>query len=410
MENDSIKSISSFKSYVVFWIGQLFSLLGSSISQFAIIWWLTEASGSPFILSIASFFNILPMTIAMPIAGVLADRINRKKIIIIADSCNAFTILLLIFSFNFGLINPIVIIITNGFLGLFQGFHAPTVAAIVPTMVPKDKLSRMNGFNFLLTGFTQIIGPVISSMLLAFIPIGIMLWLDPLTFLIALIPLILIKIPSVRKKDATAKNVSFIGDFKEGFRTLKLIPALFLMLLVSMFINFLWRPYGVLLPYFILFVHAGSASNLALVMALMNFGMFLGALLSTIKKEWKHSTSFYFGGELFLMIVYAIFAVTPHGLFIMMGIAAAFLGFIIPIMNTIYLTIMQLRVPADKMGRISSIDWMISLIISPIATILTGPLAELIGVTNLYLSTALLGIIIAVIFWWIAHLKLSKKD
>ena len=350
------------------------------------------------------------MTIAMPIAGVLADRINRKKIIIIADSCNAFTILFLIFLFNFGLINPILIIITNGFLGLFQGFHAPTVSAIVPTMVPKDKLSRMNGFNFLLTGFMQIVGPVIASMLLAFIPIGILLWIDPLTFVIALIPLILIKIPSVRKEDATAKNVSFIGDFKEGFRTLRLIPALFLMLLVSMFINFLWRPYGVLLPYFILFVHAGSASNLALVMALMNFGMFLGALLSTIKKEWKHSTSFYFGGELFLMIVYAIFAVIPHGLFIMMGITAAFLGFIIPIMNTIYLTIMQLKVPADKMGRVSSIDWMISLIISPIATILTGPLAELIGVTNLYLSTALLGIIIAIIFWWIAHVKLSKKD
>lgn len=410
MENNTIKSSSSFKSYVVFWIGQLFSLLGSSISQFAIIWWLTEASGSPLILSMASFFNILPMTIAMPIAGVLADRINRKKIIIIADSCNAFTILFLIFLFNFGLINPILIIITNGFLGLFQGFHAPTVSAIVPTMVPKDKLSRMNGFNFLLTGFMQIVGPVIASMLLAFIPIGILLWIDPLTFVIALIPLILIKIPSVRKEDATAKNVSFIGDFKEGFRTLRLIPALFLMLLVSMFINFLWRPYGVLLPYFILFVHAGSASNLALVMALMNFGMFLGALLSTIKKEWKHSTSFYFGGELFLMIVYAIFAVIPHGLFIMMGITAAFLGFIIPIMNTIYLTIMQLKVPADKMGRVSSIDWMISLIISPIATILTGPLAELIGVTNLYLSTALLGIIIAIIFWWIAHVKLSKKD
>ncbi|NHJ19764.1 MAG: MFS transporter [Candidatus Lokiarchaeota archaeon] len=410
MENNTINSISSFKSYVIFWIGQLFSLLGSSISQFAIIWWLTEASGSPLILSMASFFNILPMTIAMPIAGVLADRINRKKIIIIADSCNAFTILFLIISFNFGLINPILIIITNGFLGLFQGFHAPTVSAIVPTMVPKDKLSRMNGFNFLLTGFMQIVGPVIASMLLAFIPIGILLWIDPLTFVIALIPLILIKIPSVRKEAATAKNISFIGDFKEGFRTLRLIPALFLMLIVSMFINFLWRPYGVLLPYFILFVHEGSASNLALVMALMNFGMFLGALLSTIKKEWKHSTSFYFGGELFLMIMYAIFAVTPHGFFIMMGIVAAFLGFIIPIMNTIYLTIMQLRVPADKMGRISSIDWMISLIISPIATILTGPLAELIGVTNLYLSTALLGIIISVIFWWIAHVKLSKKD
>lgn len=409
MKNDNLTSGTTFKSYLIFWIGQLFSLLGSSITQFAIVWWLTEASGSPLILSIASFFYILPMTIVIPFAGVLADRISRKKILIVVDSCMASIILVLIFSFNFGFINPIVIIITNGFLGLFQGFHAPTVAAIVPTMVPKDKLSRMNGINFLFTGFMHIIGPVIASMLLAFIPIELLLWIDPLTFLLALFPLILITIPSIKEEETKAKEFSFIEDFKDGLRTLRLIPAVFLMLLISMFINFLWRPYGILLSYFIKFDHAGTVSDLALVMALMNVGMFLGALLTSIKKEWKHSTSFYFGGEVFLMIMYAIIAITPHGFFIMMGIAAAFLGFIVPILNTIYLTIMQLKVPLDKMGRISSIDWMISTVISPIATIITGPLAELLGVRNLFLFSAIIGITIALIFWWIAHLKLTKK-
>jgi DHA3 family macrolide efflux protein-like MFS transporter len=408
-ENYTQISTSTFKSYLAFWIGQIFSILGSSITQFALVWWLTEASGSPLILSIASFFYILPMTIVIPFAGVLADRISRKKIIIVVDSCMAFIVLVLIFSFNFGFINPIVIIITNGFLGLFQGFHGPTVAAIVPTMVPKDRLSRMNGINFLFTSFMQIIGPVIASTVLAFIPIELLLWIDPLTFLIALIPLILIKIPLVKEEGASSKSFSFIKDYREGFRTLKLIPAVFLMLLISMFINFLWRPYGILLPYFVKFDHMGTVSDLALVMALMNIGMFLGALVTSIKKEWKHSTSFYFGGELFLMVMYAILALTPHGLFIMMGIAAACLGFIVPILNTIYLTIMQLKVPVDKMGRISSIDWMISTVISPIATIITGPLAESLGVGNLFLFSAIIGIIISLIFWWIAHRKIPKN-
>jgi DHA3 family macrolide efflux protein-like MFS transporter len=391
-------------------MGQLFSLLGSSITQFAIIWWLTEASGSTVILSIASFFYILPLTIVVPIAGVFADRLNRKKILIVVDSCMASVILFLIFSFNFGLKNPIVIIITNGFLGLFQGFHAPTLAAIVPTMVPKDKLSRMNGVNFLLSGFMYIIGPVIASILLAFIPIEILLWMDPLTFLIALVPLILIKIPSVKKEDTKVKGFSFIEDFKDRFRTLRLIPTVFLMLLVAMFINFLWRPYGILLPYFIKFDHAGTVSDLAFVMALMNIGMFLVAILTSVKKEWKHSTSFYFGGELSLMIFYAVVAVTPHGSFLIMGVAAACLGFIVPIVNTIYLTKMQLKVPVEKMGRISSIDWMVSSVISPIATIIAGPLAEIFGVANLYLISAIIGIIIALTFWWIAHVKITKKN
>lgn len=410
MKNNSLASEYKFKSYLIFWMGQLFSLLGSSITQFAIIWWLTEASGSTVILSIASFFYILPLTIVVPIAGVFADRLNRKKILIVVDSCMASVILFLIFSFNFGLKNPIVIIITTGFLGLFQGFHAPTLAAIVPTMVPKDKLSRMNGVNFLLTGFMYIIGPVIASMLLAFIPIEILLWMDPLSFLIALVPLILIKIPSVKKDDTKDKGFSFIEDFKDGFRTLRLIPTVFLMLLVAMFINFLWRPYGVLLPYFIKFDHGGTVSDLAFVMALMNIGMFLGAILTSVKKEWKHSTSFYFGGELSLMIFYAVVAVTPHGSFLIMGVAAACLGFIVPIVNTIYLTKMQLKVPVEKMGRISSIDWMVSSVMSPIATIITGPLAEIFGVANLYLTSAIIGIIIALTFWWIAHVKITQNN
>jgi DHA3 family macrolide efflux protein-like MFS transporter len=410
MENQELVTESSFKSYLTFWIGQLFSILGSSITQFAIIWWLTEESGSPIILSIASFFYILPMTVVIPIAGVLTDRLNRKKILIVVDSCMASIILVLIFSFNLGLVNPIIIIITNGFLGLFQGFHAPTVAAIVPTMVPKDKLSRMNGVNFLFSGFMHIVGPIIAAMLLAFIPIEILLWVDPITFLIALTPLLLIKIPSVKKEDTIVNESSFMEEFKDGFRTLKTIPAVFLMLLISMFVNFLWRPYGILMPYFIRFDHAGTVNDLALVMAFMNIGMFMGAIITSVKKEWKHSTSFYFGGEVFLMVVYAMVAITPHGSFLMMGIAAACSGFIVPILNTIYLTIMQKKVPVEKMGRISSIDWMVSTIISPIATIITGPLAEILGVGKLYLFSAIIGIVVALIFWWIAHIKITKNN
>ncbi|MHA2121159.1 MAG: MFS transporter [Promethearchaeota archaeon] len=397
-----LASNSTFRGYLIFWAGQLASVLGSSITQFAIIWWITETTGSTILLSIASFLYILPMTIVISVAGVLIDRWNRKKIIIVVDSLQACVMVIVILLFSFNLAGPILIIAINGILGFFQGFHIPTVSAIVPTMVPKEKLSRMNGINFFFSSFMQIIGPVLGATFYSFMPINVILWIDPLTFLIALVPLLLTKIPLVKKEESSAKKHSFLKDFADGYRTLKLIPTVFMMLLVSMFINFLLRPWGPLMPYFIKFDHGGTASHLALVFAFMNGGMLLGALVSSIKKKWKHGTFIYFFGELLLMISYGIIAISPYRYFLLMSFAALIFGLVVPIINTIYLTMMQLKVPSDKMGRVSSIDWAISSAISPIGAIIVGPLAELFGVSNLFLYCSIIGIIITLILWWIA--------
>jgi len=407
---ENLVNQQTFKKYLFFWAGQLFSILGSSITQFVIIWWITITTGSILILSIASFIYILPMTLIIPIAGVLADKLSRKKIIITVDSLQAFITFIVMLLFNFEMANPVLIIAINGLLGLFQGFHIPTLNAIIPTMVPKDKLSRLNGVSFLFSSFLQTIGPIIAAMLLSFIPIKIILWVDPITFLIAVIPLLLITIPSIKAVTKPDKKNSFLEDFKVGFRTLKSIPVVLMMLLVAMFVNFLWRPFGILMPYFVRFDHSGTASELAFVLAFMNGGMILGALIASFKKEWKRGVSIYFVGEFTLMLAYAIVAISPHGFFLQMGIGAAILGIMIPILNTISLTTIQIKVPADKMGRISSIDFAVSMAISPIGAIISGPLAELFGIANLFLYCAILGMVITIIFWWMAHIRLNNND
>ena len=401
----------TFKNYLFLYSGQLFSLLGSSITQFVIIWWITIETESTIILSIASFVYILPMTLAMPIAGVIVDRYNRKKIIVIVDSLQAFTTLFIIMLFNLEITEPFVIIIFNGLLGLFQGFHMPTVSAIVPTMVPKDNLSRINGVSFLFSGFIHTIGPIIAATLLAFLPIKSILWIDPITFIIALIPLILIKIPIVRSGEETQnKKSSFIAEFKEGFQTLKLIPVVSMMLLISMFINFLLMPFKTLMPYFIYFIHSGSPSDLALISAFMSGGMLMGAIITSIKKEWKHKIFIYFSGEAALFLPTVVFVFLPKGSFLSMGIVGAFYGMIMPILNTIYLTLIQTKVPADKMGRISSIDWTVSLAISPFGTLFAGFIAEFVGFSNLILYCAIAGIIIVIIIWRFTSVRYNHNQ
>ena len=389
----------TFKNYIFLYSGQLFSLLGSTITQFVIIWWITIETESTIMLSIASFVYILPMTLAMPIAGVIVDRYNRKNIIVIVDSLQAFTTLFIILFFNLEIAEPFLIIILNGLLGLFQGFHIPTVVAIVPTMVPKDKLSRINGVNFLFSGFIRTIGPIIAATLLAFLPIKSILWIDPITFIIALIPLILIKIPIVKSGETLIKKKSFITEFKEGFQTLKLIPIVSMMLLVSMFINFLSRPFQTLMPYFIRFIHSGSPSDLALISAFMSGGILTGAIITSIKKEWKHKIFIYFSLESALLLPTVVFIFLPKGSFLLMGIVGAVYTMIMPILNTIYLTLMQTRVPADKLGRITSLDWAISFAIYPLGTLLAGFLAEIVGISNLILYSAIMAVIITSIIW-----------
>jgi len=407
---EELPNNQTFNNYIIFWVGQLFSVLGSSISQFAIIWWITDTTGSTMLLSLASFLYILPMTIVVALSGVIIDKWNRKNIIIIVDSLQAYVMLLVIIIFNLGGPNPILIVAIMSLLGIFQGFHIPTISAIIPTMVPKEKLSRMNGVNFFFRSFIQIMGPVIGAILFSFIPLETILWIDPITFIFAIIPLILIKIPKIKREETSVKEKSFLEEFKIGFRTLKSIPIVLMMLLISMFINFLMVPFNILMPYFIRYNHLGNASNLAFVVAFMNGGMLLGALLTSIKKEWKHALFIYFGLEFILMMNGGIIALIPFQLFLMMGIVVSITGITIPILNTIYLTIMQLKVPADKMGRLSSLDWAISSAITPVATIITGPLSEIIGVSNLFLSFSIIGMMITLILWWVAHTRIKNNN
>jgi DHA3 family macrolide efflux protein-like MFS transporter len=301
------------------------------------------------LLSLASFLYFLPMTILVALSGVMIDKWYRKTIIIVVDSLQAYVMLLLIIIFTFDRTNPILIVAIIRLLGIFQGFHIPTVGAIVPTMVSKEKLSRMNGLNFFLRSFIQIIGPVIGAMIFSFMPFEIILWIDPLTFTIAFIYLLAIKIPKIKIENIDVKKKSFLEDFKTGFRTLKSIPLLFMMLLISMFVNFLLIPFNILLPYFIRYNYFGNSSNYAFIIAFMNGGMLLGALLTSIKKEWKHSLPIYFGLEFILMMNGGIVALAPFRLFLMITIVLGIKGISIPILNTIYLTIMQLKVPSDKM-------------------------------------------------------------
>ena len=401
----------SFKSYMYFWVGQLFSLLGSMVVHFILVWWIEIETESPTFLSLGQLFYFLPVILFMPIAGVLSDKWKRKSIILIVDSLQAFATFILILFFIFDIANIWTIFLFIGIRSIFQAFHQPTVAAIVPSMVPKDKLSRINGVNFLFIGLIQLLGPGIGALLLQFFSIGEILWIDIATFFIALIPLLLITIPYIRGETELEEKSSFTKDFKEGFIILKTIPGIITLLFLGILVNFFIQPLGTLLPYFVHSIHGGEEFEYALVLIFLQAGVMLGAVFTSLKKEWRHKITITFFGIGITGIGYAFLAYAPNGIFIYIGIVIMIMGFMLPIINTIYQTILQTTVPQDKLGRVTSIDSTLSILILPLATILAGPIAEFIGINNLFFFSALAIIIVTLslyIFTGIRHVDYDK--
>jgi DHA3 family macrolide efflux protein-like MFS transporter len=411
MEEPSVPTNRTFKHYLFFWSGQLFSLLGSSIVSFVIIWFITIYSESAIYLSIAYFFSIIPLIVLSPITGVIADRFNRKTVIVIVDSLQALTTLSMIIIFFIGMEGIWIVILLNGLRSVFQAFHSPASTAIIPTMVPKEHLSRINGINYLLTSFIQVIGPLIAAPLLIFFDINQILWVDVVTFLIALIPLILIKIPHVISKEEEEEELSFFQSFSEGLKIVRKTTGILPLLIFAAIINFFIMPYMTLNSLFVYETHSGGEIYYSIISAAFQGGLFIGAIFATVKKSWQRKGLTILIGVINESIGLIIIALAPIGNFFIIAVGSIIFGFSFPIVNTLIMTIFQTRIAPDKQGRVMSISIALSSTITPISVLISGPLAEFLGIIPLFLYSAIAGIIVTLAFWIFTDMSnLDEKE
>jgi DHA3 family macrolide efflux protein-like MFS transporter len=195
-----------------------------------------------------------------------------------------------------------------------------------------------------------------------------------------------------------------------GFKTLKLIPGLIIMLILAMILNFLIRPLDSLMPLYILNFHMGTAGHLAVAQMTFTGGLIAGAFFTSVKKTWNKKIRVIFIALVFAMVGYLIFALAPPGYYYIMALGGFVLGFNLPIVNALYQTFMQMAVPPEKLGRVSSIDHSLSSAISPIGSILSGPLALLLGIQGLYIYCSLIGILCTIGFWSFTSVRKADLD
>ena len=395
----------NFRHYLYFLFGQQFSMLGSLIVGFTITWWITVETGSMVYLSISTFLMFIPQIVVTPFAGVLADRWNKKAILAISDSLQAFMTFLLFLFFLVDFQTIWFVLAMNTFRAALFAFQLPTVYTLIPSMVPQKNLSRINGMNFLFNGLIFSVGPVIAATLLSFFTIEQIFLIDIFTFLAALVPLVIIKIPKIHRITEESTKKSFFRDYKTGMLAIKMVPGLMAMIVFAMIWNFLFRPWNVLMPYFVKYTHSGSAFDLALLGFSFQVASIIGAIITMVKKDFKYKIKInIIGASLyFVFLIPAILA--PTGNFLVMMISIFPVAVIFPITVSTYLAILQTVVPKDKIGRVMSIDHMISMAIAPIGALISGPLAELLGIINLYMICAILGMIFPSLIWFFTKIR-----
>ncbi len=376
-----ISNKTTFQNYLFLWLGQNFSYLGSAIVAFIII--LQLAGGENYVLSVAAISSFGPSILFGALAGVIADRFNKKAIIIITDSLQALaTLALIILYYSPITVVPWHIYVVLAFRGVCQAFHGPVVSALTPLMVPKEKLSRMNGIGYLFSSLIGIIGPVVGVAILLVLKVEEALWIDVISYVLAMIPLFFVKIPKVNKKSEGSEKTekqSFWKDMKEGFALLRIVPGALSMMFLAMILNMLLQPTNVLFPNYILVELSKSELILGYVSAAFPAGILVGSIITSVKKNWKNKAKWILVGVSFTSSSYSLLVIPkllPDSYFFLIFVLSFLMAVFIPIVNVLLITIMQKIVPVDKFGRISSLMMVFSSIATPIGMIGSGFLAD----------------------------------
>lgn len=408
-----MESHYNLRGYIILWIGQLVSLLGSSIVQFAIVWWITITTESEFMLAISFFLGFAPTVFLIPIAGVFVDRWSRKKIIATVDFFQALVTVFLIYLFMIGLESWVLMIWVLAIITLraiFQAFHNPAVDAIIPLLVPKEKLSRMNGLNYFFTGIIFLTGPIIGAVLLEIWFIWEVMWIDAITFFFAIIPTIIIAIPSIKAKTIPSEEKPrFREEFSEGFIFIKSKEGLLALLTVFTAANFFINPIFVLLPMYVKYNHLGGATDLAFIMAVQQFGIIAASIFMSTWRGFENNANGVVIGLFAMYIGFLICTITPTGNFLILACGMVIMGFFLPVANIASQTIWQKIVPPEKMGRVMSVRRSIAQSSGPISTILSGIIAELLGIVPVFLLAISMGLFFLGFSWFMTGFRNVEK-
>lgn len=410
MGNNNRKIVSNI---VLLLLGRLVSLLGSRIYSFAISLYVLKVTGSGMTFALSLVFGTLPGIIFGPIAGVLSDKIDRKRMVVLMDILSGVVILLLSGLAIIDDLRLTYIYLASFLLSTCNTFFSVPFQAAIPNIVDEKNLMRTNSLNQAITSITSIAGPSLGGIIYAFIDIKVFLVINGISFILSGISEMFIDFNlnkaeakqevAVAEKTDIEKNSfikSFLHDFVEGFAYLKSVRSMFMMAMSAVFLNlFIALGLTVPFPYIVNELLKMSEAQYGILQSVFPLGMLAGAIVLSVlpqsKKNWKKI----FWGliimnlgiiSLGVSIIPSLMIFTNNTYFIAFIVMQFIISVAIVLINIPIEVTMQREIPDNMRGRVFGLVTTFAMSCSPIGLIVSGILTDLIPVWILPVASGII--------------------
>lgn len=397
----TIKSSSSHFTYdprwkvrfFSFWGGQALSLVGSALTQFVLIWWITQTTGSATSLALLTMAALLPAALFSPLGGAIADRFNRRLIMIVTDAVTAACILVIVSLYTAGTIQLWHVYLLTFIRSTMQAFQRPAAVSSTPNLVPNHWLDRVAGMNQALEGIMTIAAAPLGALALAVFPIQNALMIDVVTALLGITPLFFIHIPQPRREDAVTVG-SIVTDIRQGAVYILQRRGLVALSAVTALVVMALLPCFSLSPLLVTQYFGGGVNDVAVMEGLSGVGMILGGLLVSVRSFSKRRTIATLMGYSLSCGAIALTGLAPQNMF-WLAVAWWFIsGATYSMGNAPMMALLQSVIPNDLQGRVFSLLNVLTGLAGPIGLAFTGPLAEWIGVQRAFVLCGVLSTLI----------------
>ncbi len=372
--------------FFTIWTGQQVSLIGSSLVQFAIVWWLTKTTGSATVLATATLVAMLPQIVIGPFSGALVDRFSRRWVMILSDGATALSSVVLAYLFWIGTVQIWQVYLILAVRAIGGGFQWPAMSASTALMVPERHLTRVAGLTQTMQGVTNIISPPLGAILLALLPMYGIISIDVVTAAAAIGPLFFIPIPQPARSATAGTGVrAYLGEIREGFRYVWRWKGLRYIIGIAAFINFAVQPAFSLLPLLVRKHFSGGALQLSWLETAFGIGVVVGGLALSVWGGFRRRVHTSLAGIIGMGVGIAMMGFLPaSGLFI--GIGALFVvGMMNPLANGPLEALLQATIAPGMQGRVLALLGSLVTAMSPLSLALAGPVSDIIGIQFWYL-------------------------
>ncbi len=412
-QNDWKMKIAT-RNIILMMIGKMTSLLGAGIYTFAMGLYVLKTTGSGMGFATTLICGSIPRMICGPIAGAVADRVNRRWLVIGTDLISSLTMLIMfILATIFGP-SLLFIYVSAALLSICASFYSVSLTSSIPNLVDEERIQKASALNQTASSLSNILAPIIGGVVFGFFSIKTFFLLNSITFFLAVIVQLFIVFDLYKKELAESKE-HFLTSIKEGFSYVKRQHEIYGLMKIAVGVNFFASALFVSLPYIIIKNLHLSSKQLGVVEGMLAVGMLIGAIVLSVRKEVNNPfRSVYIGLFLFaglsLCTVFPLLVIIPKVASFIYYITFMILtGISMMVVNIPMQVHMQKTTDPNYLGRVFGLLETISTAIAPLGMIVYGLLLDMLP-TSIVMMTLGGGLLLVVLVGVRKHVAKKQVD